>query len=79
MPGLAAAVADEIAALERPAGPEAIQLIRREADETIARIVAGWPQAFDTKRALSLGFVPDADFDSIIRTYIEDEMNQRPR
>lgn len=74
MPGLAATVADEIAALERVAGRRATALIRREPDETTARIVAGWPQAFDTGRALSMGFVADPDFDAIIRAHIEDEL-----
>src|SRR5690606_27763666 len=47
MPGLAATVGDEIAALERVAGAKAVALIKRVPDPTIAGIVAGWPQAFD--------------------------------
>lgn len=74
MPGLAATVAEQIAALGRVAGPEAVALIRREPDETIARIVAGWPQAFDASRARSLGFVGESTFDEIIRIHIADEL-----
>ncbi|UJW87335.1 D-erythronate dehydrogenase [Devosia sp. SL43] len=74
MPGLAATVGEEIAALERVAGPKATALIRREPDETIIRIVAGWPKAFDARRASALGFAGDADFDEIIRIHIEDEL-----
>lgn len=74
MPGVAATVADEIAALGRIAGPAAIGLIRREPDATIAGIVAGWPQAFDAQRARDLGFEGDADFDAIVRVYVEDEL-----
>jgi nucleoside-diphosphate-sugar epimerase len=74
MPGLAATVADEIAALERVAGSKASALIRREPDATIASIVAGWPQAFEAQRARDLGFVGDASFDDIIRIHIEDEL-----
>ena len=77
MPGLAATVADEIAALERLAGAAAVALIRREPDDTIARIVAGWPQAFDAARATALGFRGDASFDDIIRAHIEDELGGR--
>ena len=77
MPGLAATVADEIAALERVAGAAAVALIRREPDDTIARIVAGWPQAFDAARATALGFRGDASFDDIIRAHIEDELGGR--
>lgn len=77
MPGLAATVADEIAALERVAGPRATTLIRRQPDETIARIVAGWPQAFEAGRARALGFTADSSFDEIIRIHIEDELGGR--
>src|SRR5690606_32035591 len=55
MPGLAATVGDEIEALRRVAGDKAVSLIRHEPDPTIAAIVAGWPQAFSTKRAEALG------------------------
>jgi len=77
MPGLAATVAEEIAALERIGGTRATRLIRREPDETIARIVAGWPQAFEASRAQALGFKADVDFDAIIRAHIEDELGGR--
>ena len=77
MPGLAATVAEEIAALERIGGTRATRLIRREPDETIARIVAGWPQAFEASRAQALGFQADADFDAIIHAHIEDELGGR--
>jgi D-erythronate 2-dehydrogenase len=77
MPGLAATVGEEIAALERVAGPGAVSLIRREPDPVVAGIVAGWPKAFDAQRALGLGFRGDADFDAIIRVYIEEEMGGR--
>lgn len=74
MPGLAATVGEQIAALERVAGPRATALIRRQPDETIARIVAGWPQAFEAGRARGLGFVGETNFDEIIRIHIEDEL-----
>lgn len=75
MPGLAATVGEQIAALERVAGADAVALIRRQPDQTIAGIVAGWPQAFDAGRAKALGFVGETSFDDIIRIYVEDEMN----
>jgi D-erythronate 2-dehydrogenase len=46
MPGLAATVGEQIAALRKVAGDKAVKLIRREPDETIIRIVAGWPRNF---------------------------------
>jgi nucleoside-diphosphate-sugar epimerase len=77
MPGLAATIAEEIEALRRAAGDAAVKLIRREPDPTIMRIVAGWPRAFDTKRAEALGFRADASFDALINAYIEDEPRAR--
>ncbi len=77
MPGLAATVAEEIEALRRIAGEKAVALIRQVPDPTIAAIVAGWPQGFVAKRAESLGFRADADFDTIIRAHIEDELGGR--
>ena len=60
MPGLSATVADEIEALRRAAGEKAARLIRREPDPAIAKIVEGWPRAFDARRALDLGFRADS-------------------
>lgn len=74
MPGLAATVGEQIAALERVAGAKAVALIRRQPDATIAAIVAGWPQAFAADRAKALGFVGETSFDDIIRIHIEDEL-----
>jgi len=74
MPGLAATVGEEIEALRRVAGDKAVKLIRREPDATIARIVAGWPQSFDPRRAMALGFEAEKSFDEIIRVHIEDEL-----
>jgi nucleoside-diphosphate-sugar epimerase len=74
MPGLSVTVGEQIAALERVAGPRATALIRREPDPVIARIVAGWARGFDTSRAAALGFVAETEFDEIIRVHIEDEL-----
>ncbi len=78
MPGLSATVGEEIEALRRAAGDKAVKLIRREPDETIARIVAGWPQNFDATRATALGFVAEKSFDEIIRAHVEDELGGGP-
>jgi nucleoside-diphosphate-sugar epimerase len=74
MPGLSATVAEEIQALRRVAGDDAVALIRAQPDATIARIVDGWPRAFDARRALALGFIAERHFDEIVRVYLEDEM-----
>jgi D-erythronate 2-dehydrogenase len=74
MPGVSATVADQIAALRAVGGEEAVARIRREADETIARIVSGWPGHFDTKRAHELGFRAESSFEEIVRVHLEDEL-----
>jgi nucleoside-diphosphate-sugar epimerase len=79
MPGVSATVEDEIAALRRVAGDRAVALIRDEPDEMIARLVSGWPRAFDARRAAALGFAAEANFDEIVRVYIEEELDPPAR
>ncbi|PZM14165.1 D-erythronate dehydrogenase [Rhizobium tubonense] len=74
MPGVSATVGEQIEALRRVAGDKAVKLIRREPDELIMRIVSGWPQGFEAKRAAELGFTAENSFDEIIRVHIEDEL-----
>jgi nucleoside-diphosphate-sugar epimerase len=74
MPGVCCTVGEQIEALRRVAGDKVAARIRRQPDELIARIVAGWPRRFDSRRALALGFTVEPDFDTIIRTHIEDEL-----
>ena len=73
LPGVSATVGEQIEALRRAAGESAVRLIRRQPDETIARIVAGWPTRFEADRAAALGFVAETSFDEIIRVYQEDD------
>jgi D-erythronate 2-dehydrogenase len=77
MPGVSETVAGQIAALRNVAGDEAVRRIRHEPDETIMRIVAGWPGNFDARRALELGFRAEHDFEEIVRVYVEDELGGR--
>ncbi|MBN8535175.1 MAG: SDR family oxidoreductase [Rhizobiales bacterium] len=74
LPGVAATVGEQIEALRRVAGDKVARRIRREPDETIIRIVAGWPRSFDPQRALALGFAAETSFDEIIRAHIADEL-----
>ena len=77
MPGVAATVTEQIAALRKVAGDNAAKRIRREPDPTIANIVAGWPRRFDARRARELGFAAERSFEEIIRIHIEDELGGR--
>jgi nucleoside-diphosphate-sugar epimerase len=73
MPGVAATVADQIAALKRRAGPGAEALIDRTPEETIERIVAGWPKSFVPQRATELGFVAETTVDELIDVYLAED------
>ncbi|QIA22144.1 D-erythronate dehydrogenase [Mesorhizobium sp. AA22] len=75
MPGVAVTVGEQIEALERIAGAEAVKLIREEPDETIWAIVKGWPTRFEARRSRELGFAAETSFDDIIRGHIEDELD----
>ncbi|MFN7101966.1 MAG: D-erythronate dehydrogenase [Pseudorhizobium sp.] len=74
MPGLSATVGEQIEALRRVAGDKAVALIRREPDEMIMKMVAGWAPGFEAKRATELGFTAETSFDEIIRVHIDDEL-----
>lgn len=74
MPGVCCTVGEQIAALRRIAGDKVAARIRHEPDELIMRIVAGWPQRLEAKRARELGFQVEATFDEIIRVHIDEEL-----
>ena len=75
MPGISCTVGEQIEALRRVAGDKVTARIRRAPDELVQRIVAGWAERLDAKRAHELGFRAEATFDDIIRAHIEDELN----
>ena len=74
MPGVCCTVAEQIESLSRIAGPKVAARIRREPDELVMRIVAGWSERIDARRAPELGFKAETSFDDIVRAHIEDEL-----
>jgi nucleoside-diphosphate-sugar epimerase len=74
MPGVSVTVAEQIEALQRVAGDEIVQLIRREPDEAVQQLVTNWPRQFDTTRAHALGFRAESTFEEIIRIHVADEL-----
>ena len=74
MPGVCETVGGQIAALRKVAGDSVVARIRREPDPFIQKIVSGWPERFDARRALELGFTADRDFEEIVRIHIADEL-----
>jgi D-erythronate 2-dehydrogenase len=74
MPGVSCTVGEQVEALRRVAGDKVAGRIRREPDELVQRIVAGWAERIDARRARDLGFTAEATFDDIIRAHIADEL-----
>jgi nucleoside-diphosphate-sugar epimerase len=74
MPGVCCTVAEQIESLARIAGPKVAARIKREPDELVMRIVGGWAERIDARRAAALGFKAEASFDAIVRAHIEDEL-----
>jgi nucleoside-diphosphate-sugar epimerase len=73
MPGVCCTVSEQIAALRRIAGDRVAARIRREHDSLVARIVAGWPQRIEARRARELGFTCESSFDEIVRIHIDED------
>ncbi|MBC7477135.1 MAG: SDR family oxidoreductase [Pseudorhodobacter sp.] len=70
VPGLTGTVADQLAALQRAAGPAALKLITLNPDPAVEKIVGGWALEFTATRALNLGFQADNSFDDIIAAHL---------
>jgi len=39
----------------------------------VARIVAGWPERIEARRARALGFKAESSFDEIVRIHIDED------
>src|SRR5262245_52534892 len=65
MPGVCCTVSEQIAALRRIAGDRVAARIRREHDPLVARIVAGWPQRIEARRARQLRFTCEGPFGAV--------------
>ncbi len=74
LPGISASVSEMVEALRRAGGEAAVQRIRWQPDPMIQKIVAGWPQRIDARRAAALGIRADASVDEIVRAFIEDDL-----
>ena len=74
MPGVCCTVAEQIDSLKRIAGDKAVARIKREPDELVMRIVAGWSERINAERAKALGFKAETTFDDIVKAHIEDEL-----
>ena len=74
VPGLSVSVEEMVAALRRVAGDAVADRVKWQFDPAIDRIVSTWPACFAPKLGQALGMRGDADFDSIVRAYIDEDM-----
>jgi nucleoside-diphosphate-sugar epimerase len=77
LPGITVSIGEMVDALEAVAGERVARRVKWQPDPVIQKIVAGWPAAFDARRARAMGFEADPDFAAIIRAHIEDELDGR--
>ena len=75
MPGFSCTVAEQIEALRRVAGNDAVALIKHRPDPAIDKIVSLWPRDFSPDRAMALGFRAESDFDEIIKVYLDEDFS----
>ncbi|HKE39641.1 MAG TPA: D-erythronate dehydrogenase [Casimicrobiaceae bacterium] len=79
VPGIRIGVGAMVEALKRVSGDAVASLVKWQLDPVIDKIVATWPANFAPVLGLALGMKADRDFDSIIRQYIDDELqSSRP-
>jgi nucleoside-diphosphate-sugar epimerase len=74
LPGLTTTVGEMVAAMGRVAGAETMTLVEWKEDPVIMKLVRTWPGDFVTTRAEKMGFVHDANFDDVVKAYIEEEL-----
>jgi D-erythronate 2-dehydrogenase len=73
LPGLTVTIGEMLAALEIAGGLKARERVRFQEDPSIARMIQGWPSAFESTRARGLGLLPDPDFLSIVRQFQKEQ------
>jgi len=74
LPGITVSMNDMVAAVRRAGGEEAAGRITFRPDSVIQRIVDGWPQAIDARRAAALGFEGDRHIDDVIAAFVADDL-----
>jgi nucleoside-diphosphate-sugar epimerase len=78
LPGVSVSVGEMLAVLEKVAGAEAVSRISFAPDPAVEKIVTGWPAAWDVTRAKALGLTGDADFETIVRAYLDEVAQATP-
>ncbi len=79
VPGISVTVGGMVDALRAVAGDAVAARVVFRHDEAVDRIVRTWPRDFDARAGRALGMRGDADFESIVRQYVEHDMPKPPR
>ncbi|CAG0949649.1 D-erythronate dehydrogenase [Burkholderiales bacterium] len=74
VPGISVTVREMVDALRRVASAAVANLVTFRHDPVIDRIVRTWPRDFDAQVGRALGMHADADFESIVRQYVEHDL-----
>ncbi|HVG27390.1 MAG TPA: D-erythronate dehydrogenase [Acidobacteriaceae bacterium] len=79
LPALTVRVSEMLDVLQAVGGREARELVSYERNETVERIVGGWPSSIDTPRARALGLTPDRDYREIVQQFVAEDERARTR
>ena len=74
VPGISVAVGDMVSALRNVAGDAVAARVQWRYDAAIDRIVSTWPSRFEARVGPALGMRADADFESVVRGYITEDL-----
>ena len=74
MPGISVAVGDMVSALREVAGDAVAARVQWRYDPAIDRIVSTWPSRFRASAGPALGMRADADFESVVRAYLAQDL-----
>jgi D-erythronate 2-dehydrogenase len=72
LPGLSPSVQEMMESLERVGGAEAVEKVRFEPNDQIARIFGGWAQTSSFAKSKELGLLVDSSLDAVVYEYLED-------
>ena len=72
-PGISVTVGAIVGALDQ-VRQGASSLINRAPDPAIEAIVSGWPAGFETARSRGLGFAPNEDLVTLVRSFVADDL-----
>ena len=70
LPGISVTVGEMVEALRDIGGEDAVARLSFERDETIERIVSGWPTRAESERAARLEFAADRPFIEAVRDFV---------